>query len=211
MSARDGALLTLVRGGLRVVAAAADCEPAAAELVSVPRPRDSRAALPGFVLIHGDTPLGPTEPEVRVYFHVTVAGAPTLVATLTAHLNAIGLPFDLKLVAAPADYRRADAAVLYLEPGGFAHAREAIGACADLTRAGVPAFTKPLARGIAVGEHVRDHGSSFGTSRCRLVAEAFLAAREVDERIAAAEREFAALGLSLDHPYLAPGSHDGYE
>ena len=34
-----------------------------------------------------------------------------------------------------------------------------------------PAFTQPITPGIAVGEHLPSLGSSFGSSRCRFVAE----------------------------------------
>jgi hypothetical protein len=69
---------------------------------------------------------------------------------------------------------------------------------------------------VAVAEHVPEHGLSFGSSRCRLLAEGVVAAYErgataLPARLEAVARCFSERGLDLDRPYLAPGSSDVYE
>ena len=209
--------------GIAVRARVADCRtggraPAPGAPVSVRRPKELDAAAPGFYIALGDRQPG-TGQEVRVYFHVTAAGAVPLVAACTSVLNAAAIPFVLKVVDRPGGFTRCDAAVLYLQAGGFGGARASLasvaGACAPHLRPGVPAFTKALAAGIAVAEHQPELGASFGTSRCLIVAEALVRAREQGaagpgERLEAVARGFADHGLDVDRPYLAAGSATRY-
>jgi hypothetical protein len=158
--------------------------------------------------------------EVRLYFNVGVQGAPTLVASSTRMLNEAAIPFNLKVAAHPGGYTRCDPAVLYLETGGFRRARNVVrgivSACAPYLRSRTPAFAMPLAPGVALGEHRTDTGSSFGTSRCLLVAEGIVAAHErgtsrLADRVDAVARRFASRGLDIEVPYLAGGSAADYE
>jgi hypothetical protein len=219
VAGRDDEVLTLVRDGLRVRAPVADCDPPHGPLVRVRRPSENRATVPGMLLIDGEAPRTPPALEVRLYFHLASVAAPALVAALTSGLNAIELPFRLKLPAHPLGYRRCDAGVLYLGAEAFPRAREtlraALAACAGAWREPTPPFTKSLARGLAVAEHRPDDGDSFGSSRCHWVAEGLVEAHEqgldaLEPRVAAVGRRFAARGISLDRPFLAPGSHARY-
>ena len=84
----------------------------------------------------------------------------------------------------------------------------ALAATAAWLRSGSPAFTLPLARGVALAEYVTGDGGSFGTSRCRLLAEGLVdahehRARSLPERLDAVAARFAARGLDLDAPHLA--------
>jgi hypothetical protein len=191
-----------------------------AGLASVPRPKELRATSPGFYVALGDAqPVGgDVGVQLRIYFHLTATGAAPLVASATRLLNRAALPFSLKVPNHPAAFNRCDAAVLYLDD--FAAAREAlcgiISSCAAFLRREPPAFAKPLSPGAAVGEHVPRQGASFGTSRCRFLAEAIVAARDhrasrLADRVDVVARCFADHGLDLDAPYLAPGSSDAYE
>jgi hypothetical protein len=218
--------LIVVADGLLARAAPADCQAwsgshTAGTAVSVRRPKEHRWASPGFYTALGDAEPadGPDDLEVRVYFHLTSAGAPPLIAHSTTVLNRAGLPFVLKVVDNPAGYVRCDAAVLYLDGDGFRRARthlQAIAAaCEAHLRAPTPAFTKRLADGVALAEHRPASGASFGASRCRLLAESIVDAYErgvigLDACLAAATRRFSDNGLSLELPYLAPGSEDRY-
>lgn len=219
VQAWEGATVVVVRDGLAVRAPAADCRadgrrPAPGAPVSVRRPKELGTASPGFYVALGDRRPDPGV-ELRVYFHLTAAGAAVLVAACTRVLNAAEMPFALKVVDRPGGFTRCDAAVLYLQPGGFERARPSlarvVAACAPHVRPGVPAFTQALAPGIALAEHQPELGASFGASRCRLVAEAVVRARELgarglDERLEVVARRFAERGLDLDRPHLAPGS-----
>jgi HopA1 effector protein family len=221
----DGEFVQVARDGLRVSAPASDCSigrPEIGTLVSLRRSNEDRASYPGFYVALGDAVdagAGGTR-ELRIYFSVSAAGAAPLVGSLTRRLNAVALPFSLKVVDHPAGFARRDAAVLYLHDGDFGAARLALRAVAsecgpDLSE-GAPAFTKPLGRGVAVAEHVLGSGESFGASRSRLVAEGIVAAHEeglscLEERLEAVARCFAARDLDLDRPYLAPESSDRYD
>jgi hypothetical protein len=220
---QDDALL-VQRDGLQVRARRVDCRPPAPQVgdaVRVRRPKEQRWAAPGFYSATGDAqrPGVASELELRVYFNVSAAGAAELVGLVSRRLNEAAIPFGLKVVDHPARFSRRDAAVLYLRDGDFDRARDALRAvvagCAPHLHPGVPAFTKALAPGIAVGEHRPTRGASFGSARCRLLAEAAVDAGEhgltgAGDRLAAVERAFAGAGLRLDVPYLAGGTVDRY-
>jgi hypothetical protein len=190
--------------------------------LSIRRPKELLAGSPGFY-----TALGDTEPtaghngiELRVYFNISATGAARLVAVCTSLLNETRISFGLKVVDHPAGYARSDAAVLYLDNGDFERMRESLRAivstCAPDLCGEPPAFAQPLAPGVAVGEHSLNLGPSFGTSRCRLVAEGIVAAddsgaRRLPDRFEAVARRFVYHGLDIDAPYLAPGSAGHYE
>lgn len=178
---------------------------------------------PGFYFALGDadedphTPGGP--PIVRLYFHVTAAGAARLLGELTRVLNAAAVPFRYKTLTDPRGYVRADAAVLYL---GLRHYRRVERDVAELYRSTrrqlrkrVPRFTRALAPGLGVAEDPRN-GESFGQNRCRLVAlglwRAFDAsARRRSDRDGSVAAVFVEAGLDPLRPHLAAGSREHYE
>ena len=218
----DGAVVA-ERDGLRLRIDAADHGGAVAPgaAVSARLPKELLAASPGFYLAQGDV-AGAADPaaiEVRVYFNLTQAGAVPLLAAATRLLNAQRVAFSIKLVNHPARYSRCDAGVLYLDHGDFASARASlpalVAACAPHLRAETPALTKPLARGVGLGEHRRALGASFGIGRSRLLAEGIVDAHEqrltgLSDRVDAVARRFALHGMDLDVPYLVAGVRDDY-
>lgn len=219
-------IVRVARNGLHVLARTEDCRAADGRcnpgtLVSLRRPKEHVTSSPGYYTALGDVDLalGRDDTEVRVYFNVTSAGAAPLVAISTRMLNEAQLPFSLKVRDHPTGYLRCDSAVLYLEAEGFDEARGALSAiaseCAPHLRHEAPAFARPLAHGVSLGEHYPRLGASFGTSRCRLVAVGVVAAHERDERrlsdrLDAVARRFADQGLDIDVPYLVPGSSQLY-
>jgi HopA1 effector protein family len=227
VEALEHRFLVVTRNGLRVRVHAADCGPPGAghepgAAVTVRRPKELRAASPGFYTALGDTEITARREysEVRVYFNVRAEGAAALVAACTRLLNQAKVPFDLKVIDRPAGFLRCDAAVLYLTDDAFERARESLrtitSACANHLVGDPPAFTKPLRRGVAVGEHRPHLGASFGSTRCRLVAEGIVAAyetgvRRLSDRVDAVARCFALKELDIDFPYLEPGSTDRYD
>ncbi|MBX9245202.1 hypothetical protein ICW40_10325, partial [Actinotalea ferrariae] len=166
-------------------------------------------ALPGFWLTLGDAPVPDDEPLVRFYWHVAADAAPTLVRELTGRLNVARTPFQLKVVDHPGRYRRRDAAVLYVPAGAAVSAVAAVMAAhrrlGPATRPGVPAFTLPLARGLAVAEDTGE-AASFGTHRCGLVAEAVVRVHErgstaVRARLDAVGEVLAERGIDAARPW----------
>jgi hypothetical protein len=213
------------RNGLHLSVPPSQCRPRDATPgapVSVRRPKEHRNLSPGFYFAFGDVdyPDRADAFETRIYMHVTAAGAAPLVEAVSHLLNDAAVPFSLKVLTDRAAFMRCDAAVLYLPAGQFARARAALreiaSTCAAHFRARAPALTLPLCHGVAVAEHVPEHGLSFGSSRCRLLAEGVVAAYErgataLPARLEAVARCFSERGLDLDRPYLAPGSSDVYE
>ena len=183
--------------------------------------KEQRHLTPGFYFAFGDAlPRGrDTQAVVRIYWHVTAAGAPPLVRAITRELNARGVPFHFKTLADPQQYCRADAAVLYMPKPAYADARQplirVVGLVKPWLRPEVPLMTKALAAGVGLAEDPGDVESSFGQHRCRLVARSlwrsFEAGRTAaDERLADARAYFAQHGLDPRRLYLQPGSRDCY-
>jgi len=227
IAADDGDIVVVERDGLRLRSAvsdlslAADGSPVVGATVLAPRPKELREASPGFYVALGDRS-GDRDPqavEVRVYFHIAHAGAVPLLAAVTRLLNDEQLAFSIKIVDHPRCFSRCDAAVLYLERGAFARARaplrEVVAACEAYLRPATPAFTKPLAPGVGIGEHAPALGPSFGAGRCRLMAEGIADAAEQrltlrDDRVDAVARSFARHGIDLDAAHLASTGRDDY-
>ncbi len=187
--------------------------------VSVALPPELLRLSPGFYMALGDEELVVGEPIVRHYWHLSSSGGAALVAAATRALNEERLPFRLKVLVDPAGYSRCDAGVLYTPRGLRTEVASLLplllAGVAEHLRPGTPAFTKPLADGLAVAESPPGT-ESFGTHRCELLAEAMVRAFELgieaaSERLALVEQSFEEQGISLDRPYLNAGSVDDYE
>lgn len=189
-----------------------DVRPGAAVHIRVPK--EHLWIAPGFYTALSDAVVDVESARavVRAYWNVTPTGAPELMRALTTRLNASEVPFRLKIGDHPFRLDRCDAAVLYLPGGSFAAIRATLLAiAAELTghlRPSIPAFTLELASGVGLAEH---DGSavSFGTVRCRLLAQAIVHAHqrgvtELGERIAAVAERFAEEGIEIDAPYREP-------
>jgi type III HopA1-like effector protein len=210
----------VVRHGLRAHVDLRDCR-GSGDLVSVRRTKETAHGSPGFYMALGDREpdAGREGIEERVYFNVRAEGALRLVAGCTRVLNDAGIAFDLKVVDDPGGTTRCDAAVLYLDRGGFRRARDAVraivAACGAHVYGDAPAFARPLAPGVSIAEHAPGLGASFGASRCRLLAEGIVVAHErgvtrLPDRLDEVARRFAEHGLDIDAPYLSPGSAERY-
>lgn len=189
--------------------------------VSLICPRESKVTHPGFYFIYGEAVTDQQDDAslVRFYWNVRAAGAQDLVRHLTRRLNRFQIPFRLKCLNNPAAYERADAAVLYLNRRFFRLASEIL---ADVHREMeehlepyTPLFSKPLAAGLGLAEEP-GNGESFGQQRCRILAEGIWQAHErnlhnEEQLFEEVARQFESKGLSLDAPYLNPGSVDEYD
>ena len=124
------------------------------------------------------------------------------------------MPFRFKVSGIQTIFERSDSAVLYV-PRRYAQLAfelvwEAYKQIGPNLRNDVPLFTLRLAPGLAFAE---DPGTqeSFGMSRCRNLAHAiWLAhqqgARATEARLATVEQHFRSEGISLERPWLNPGS-----
>lgn len=217
--AEEGALV-VERDGLRVRASPRRVRsygpPSAGDIVGLIRPSEALGRPNGFYTAFGDAGDGAAGGEGgldRFYWNVLPSGRPRLVEAVTEVLNQASLPFRLKVLHDRATLR-CDAAVLYMPSALRDRAAPLVGdvwrrVAARLRRA-TPVFTLRLAPGLAFAED--PHGDeSFGTHRCRLLADGLVRAAEAGccapgERMDAIERAFAEEGLSIERAHLRPGS-----
>jgi hypothetical protein len=183
-------------------------------------PEECYGLLPGFYLALADPGEIGVEGSgiVRVYWHLWSGGAAPLVASLTRELNRQGVPFELKLLADPAFYPRADGAVLYLSAGVY---RAVVPLLSRIhlevrswLRGSVSAFAKRIAHGVGLAEDPGE-GSSFGQHRSALLADELakpesLAADSGPERCRAVLTGLQRKGWAPEALYLNRGSTDAY-
>ena len=153
---------------------------------------------------------------LRLYWNVGPASAPILVRELTGRLATTGVPYALKLPSDAYGYSRTDAAVLFVPAHVFSslvpELRRAHAVLAGSLRPDAPPLTRKLEAGLALAEDPGP-GESFGSSRCRLIAEALVPAinskADRDALLGAVIQRFAMAGLNPSRPYLnAPGNQD---
>lgn len=166
---------------------------------------------PGFYVALGDRDLHEdSHGIVRLYWNVTPPGALRFVRHATIALNQARLPFKIKVVNRPDRFTRRDALVLYTRQSDYpAVARlmaDLYDEMADTVKLGVPAFTKELAIGVGVAEDPAN-GESFGSHRCRILAEGLIRAREQRrtshaDRLRAVRECFEDNGIPWQRPYL---------
>ena len=166
----------------------------------------------GFWVTHlGAWPPEPPAPLVRVYWRVSLDGAPALVRLLTVAVSDVSVPAALKVVADASAFGRADALVLYVARdalGGLAGAlRDAARRMEGSLRDPPPRLTRRVAPGVGLAEGPAD-GASFGQSRCRLIAAALAAAGAggpgwVERGVAAIRRRLDQAGIDPDRSHLS--------
>jgi hypothetical protein len=166
----------------------------------------------------GDADDDPDAKTTRWYWHICIAGAVPLVASITECFNRSAVPFRVKVLDVPSAFCRTDAAVLYVPRK---HVREALPLISEVWRdcrkylnTAVSAFVKPMAPGLGVAE---DPGLpiSFGQHASRLVAAA-LATKVVTtygsplKRLRAMREHMRANKFDVERPFLDHGSADIY-
>lgn len=182
-------------------------------------PKESFTAQPGWYLAFGRPAPADTR-WLRLYWNVNPSGAISLTGIATDILNRLAIPFRLKVLLDTSIARR-DAAVLYVPLAAWpAAAQDFMGpACTRLAssrniEAGTPLFTKTLRPGVGLAEDPQT-GLSFGMHRSGLVArslaKSYLAGHSDEKQWPDLSAEFAREGLSIDRPYLNPGSAGVYE
>ena len=114
----------------------------------------------------------------RLYFHVKPECAADLVRYITSEFNRFSIPFQFKCLNNASLYTRSDAAVLYLEKRYvnfvFDLLQASINTVSPWLNESIPMFTFPLAKGIGFAENPFSSDESFGSNRCRIVAQGIL-------------------------------------
>lgn len=189
--------------------------------VSLRFPKELLGISPGFYMAVGDVEMSDFHGAdvVRFYWNLRPDGAVPLMQDLTRELNCARLPFRFKVVNDRTAFNRCDAAVLYLPKRHYAAVAQIVeciyARMSEKLNERVPAFTKRLAPGLGFAEDPGTMHDSFGTHRCGLLAEGmFRAHREgrksLPDRLRAVEKHFADHQISLEAPFLNPGSTDIY-
>jgi hypothetical protein len=190
--------------------------PAAGAMVNIFVPPSSTDLQPEYYYAFSETVSEFAEAErvVRFFWNVSKDGAPLLMETITREFNRFQIPFRLKCGRHESSYPRRDAAVLYIHARYYPIAALVLEPVHDnlrpwLDRA-TPLFSKHLAEGLGFAE---DPGESFGENRMRILAAAMTAtrAKPIEERLNELRRQFEQRDLSLDQPWLNPGSVDCYD
>ena len=63
---------------------------------------------------------------VRIYWHLTAAGAIPFIGAVSSTPNTLGIPFRAKVLSDPVAYQRADAGVLYLDQRDYEATRQTV-------------------------------------------------------------------------------------
>jgi hypothetical protein len=183
--------------------------------------KESMTMHPGFYYMFGTALTDQQDDDdlLRFYWNVKADGVLNLVRLLTTSLNHFQIPYRLKCINTPRNYKRSDAMVLYFNKRFYRVGVELVMSCyrdaEQNLKATTPLFTKQVAPGLGFAEQP-ENGASFGQHRCRVLAEALYDAfeqnlRDESEQLAHVEMHFRRKGLSLERPYLNPGSTDDYE
>lgn len=187
------------------------------DYVRLPLPSSLQWVSPGFYMTLGDTPFNENKANLRIYWNLTSGGAIHLVGAVTTRLNEAKVPYHLKVLNDPRAYDRCDAGVLYIRSQDYPDIE--LDRLYELIRENlkprVPAFTKPLAPGLALAEDPGD-GQSFGMHRCFLMAEGITSAlgdgeRNAEFQLKSILSRFSDEGISIERPYINGGSQDRYE
>lgn len=220
LSGRDGNRIRVSRDGLDMWIEEAEEQglgSAPAGLVSVLVPKDRLGTGESFYTMFGDRGRGVDAEQVdRFYWHLRPSDAEELVAATSGTLNGDGLPFRMKIARDGHGFLRCDTAVLYTPRRLRERIVPAVGVIhrrvAGRLRARVPTLTRPLAPGLGFAEDPGG-GESFGSHRCRILADSLVAAwragqGSADGRLRHVLGGFAREGLDPDRPYLCAGSKD---
>jgi hypothetical protein len=158
----------------------------------------------------------PSGTVLRLYWSVRPAHVARLIETLTANLD-FGAPWALKAPLLAERLQHPDAVVLYVAASAWEQLQPAIATSirrsASSLRDEPPALTLVVAPGVGLAEDPGDE--SFGTQRCRVIAEGLAQAlsRGADtptELCRAAESALARHGISIAAPYVSSGSRSEY-
>ncbi|MEO1430177.1 MAG: T3SS effector HopA1 family protein [Cyanobacteria bacterium J06633_8] len=176
----------------------------------------------GFYLAVSNTESQSHQSMVRVYFNFTPGGAVAVMRRLTQMLNAIRIYFHFKVLYNPAEYKRHDSGVLYIDKSNYEAVRKVLETVYSENKShfklDIPLFTKQLAPGLGLAEEPDSkfaQQESFGMNRCQIVANGLLQAwlegdNSPEARMKAIRGQFSHLGIDLEHPYLNANSDDIY-
>jgi hypothetical protein len=189
--------------------------------ISIHVAKESLTMQPGFYFAFGEAVADQQDDYsiVRFYWNINATATATLIQYITRGLNRYQVPFRFKCLALPTQYKRTDAAVLFVSKRYYRIVAELLvdvyQRVREMLKPDTPLFTKQLAVGLGCAEDPAN-GESFGMSRCRLVAEGLWSAylqglHSEQDRLHQVVELFEKHGIALERPYLNRGSSDIYE
>jgi hypothetical protein len=184
-------------------------------------PKELLSISPGFYVALGDKELvgDSSQALVRFYWNLTPEGSISFMRKATFLLNKAEVPFKIKVVNDPVRFTRRDAVVLYIRKVDYRQVSKPMERIyPQVVRSlknGEPAFTKQLAMGVGLAEDP-GQGESFGSHRCRILAEGLVRAYEqrkksVQEQLQVVTECFQENGINLNKPFVTSAVVDDYD
>lgn len=219
--ARKGDLIRTVWAGEFMTQDGPGMAPRVGAMINLFAPRESRTMQPGFYFVFAETLMDDQDLKnfLRFYWNIQPDGAATLIQLITQVLNQFQVPFRFKCLSNRAFFNRIDAAVLFVSKRFYRITAELLSDVYPRLQKSLqpdsPLFTQQLAPGLGLAEDPGT-GESFGMHRCRLVAEglwnAYIQGWQTEPvRLQEVTKRFAQEGMTLERPYLNPGSIDQYQ
>lgn len=180
----------------------------AGQRVAVRLPCAREAAIPGFfTVVSRAGRLQRDEAHLKLYLNLAPAAVPSLLDGLVSAPTLRRARFEAKVGNEPSHYGRRDTALVYVAPRDYRRVADWVLAFRArhprAFRRASPPMTWPLAPGVSAAESPVGVDESFGAHRCRLLAEAVVAARRTGAPWPhAVAARFAAEGLDWQRPWL---------
>jgi hypothetical protein len=155
-------------------------------------------------------------PSVDLYFNFTPDAAVSIAQQLTAALNQLDIPFQFAILHDPDLFHCYDAGTLWISQTGYLQVQTVLADIyqthSDRFSADIPLFTKQLAPGLGFAEVPAV--DNFGMQRCKLLATALFAIRDLDlsttGKLRIVAQEFAAADVDWLQPHLNFSELDDY-
>jgi hypothetical protein len=185
-------------------------------------PKEYCYLLPGFYMANGNLSEFNINKEgitVRLYWNISISGAPLLVNKITTQLNNFQIPFKFKILNNRSSFPRADAAVLYINKDNYRDCKNLLqdiySTISNYILPFCPLMAKELAPGLAVAEDP-NNGESYGQHRSRILANALYEAyrnniNSTNQIIDEVRKHFKDENIQLEIPHIKFGSTDDYQ
>lgn len=188
---------------------------------SIFMPKEMRHMSYGFYTAIGNTSDEyPSDIVVRMYWNINSSGAPILLKHITTELNTADIPFQFKTLSNPFDYKRTDAAVLYIKKKYLQQCSNQLlqiyEKIKNFLKSETSLFVKKIYPGIGIAEDISE-SESFGENRTRILAEAISTAKEKSRKAKCMRADIDKIisyyqnsGVDIYKPYLNAQSSDNY-
>lgn len=174
----------------------------------------------GYVAVGNE---GPSKNEtVEIYFNVSSEGTVCLLKDLTERLNKARIPFSLKALYNPSEYKCCNPLTLCFSRKAYSITRKVLQQIYSQYAASfqpqIPLFTKLIAPGLGLAEDPETkhfEQENFGQHRCQAIADGLIEAWQKgdttrDGRMDSILHHLDTQGIALQYPHLNADSDDIY-